>query len=175
MLSRMTLGIVGMGRLGRKVASIGRAMGMRVVWFDPYVSGGTATLLELAAGSDVLSLHAPATPETVGLVSRKVLEAMPPRGLVVNTARGELLDTDALIDLLEAGHIAAAALDTVEGEYSPDFSDSFGKTRLATYARHHDNLVLTPHIGGSTIDAWYETERHAILKACRALGIEIAQ
>jgi D-3-phosphoglycerate dehydrogenase len=92
---------------------------------------------------------------------------------VVNTARGELLDLDALLDLLESGHIHAAALDTIDGEYDPDFQTHFVKSRVATYARTHDNLVLTPHIGGSTLDAWSETERFVLEKAARALGIGV--
>jgi D-3-phosphoglycerate dehydrogenase len=171
MFSRMALGIVGYGRLGRMVAAIATAMQMRVRWFDPYVAGGVSSLEELARGCDVLSLHAPATPQTRGLVSRRVLERMPKGGMVINTARGELLDTDALLDLLEAGHLAAAALDTVDGEYDPEFSARFADSRLARYARAHDNLLLTPHIGGSTYDAWTETERRVIDKACRALGL----
>ena len=157
MFSRMRLGLVGYGRLGRKVARIGEAMGLQVRYFDPSVPGGVGTLTDLARGSDILSLHAPATADTHGLVSRRILEALPRGALVVNTARGELLDTDALLDLLESRHIHAAALDTVDGEYDPDFAEHFGASRLAGYARSHDNLVLTPHIGGSTIDAWSET------------------
>jgi D-3-phosphoglycerate dehydrogenase len=171
MLSRMSLGVVGYGRLGRMVASIAAAMRMQVRWFDPSVTGGTPSLVGLARTSDVLSLHAPASAETRGLVSRRVLEAMPKGGLVINTARGELLDTEALLDLLESGHLAAAALDTIDGEYDPGFSARFAESRLARYARSHDNLLLTPHIGGSTVDAWRETERRAIVKACRALGL----
>jgi D-3-phosphoglycerate dehydrogenase len=173
MLSRMRLGIVGYGRLGRKVATVGRALGMNVSFFDPHVDSGMPALLDLAARSDVLSLHAPATRDTYRLVSRAVLEALPRGAMVVNTARGELLDSDALIDLLEAGHLGAAALDAVEGEYEPSFSDRFAASRIARYAREHDNLVLTPHIGGSTLDAWHETERFVIEKAARALHLEV--
>lgn len=173
MFSRMRLGIVGFGRLGRKVALIGEAMGMQVHYFDPHVPGGFGSLIDLARGCDILSLHAPANADTRGLVSRQVLEALPRGALVVNTARGELLDTGALLDLLESGHIHAAALDTVDGEYDPEFAVSFGASRLAVYARNHDNLVLTPHIGGSTIDAWSETQRFVIAKAARALGIDV--
>lgn len=172
MLSRMALGLVGYGRLGRKTGAIAAAMGMRVRWFDPHVAGGEPTLEGLARQSDVLSLHAPANDTTRGLVSRRVLEALPRGALLVNTARGELLDEEALADLLESGHLGAAALDTLEGEYAPGFGPRFAEGRIARYARTHDNLVVTPHIGGSTHDAWAETERRVIVKAARALGLE---
>jgi phosphoglycerate dehydrogenase-like enzyme len=90
-------------------------MGMDVAYYDPYVPGGVQSLLSLASRSDVLSLHAPANAETANLVSRAVLEALPRRAVVINTARGELIDSEALLDLLENGYIAAAALDTVTG------------------------------------------------------------
>jgi D-3-phosphoglycerate dehydrogenase len=174
MMSRLRLGVVGLGRLGRRVARIAEAMEMEVAFYDPYVVGGRATLLDLAERSDVLSLHAPATQSTHKIVSRAVLAAMPRGGLVVNTARGELLDEDALLDLLESGQLGAAALDTIDGEYHPDFQPAFGASRLASYARAHDNLILTPHIGGSTVDAWGETQRFVVLKAAHALGLVVA-
>jgi phosphoglycerate dehydrogenase-like enzyme len=155
--------------------ALGGAFGMDVAYYDPHVPGGMPSLLALAARSDVLSLHAPANADTNNLVSRPVLEALPKGAVVINTARGELLDVDALLDLMEAGHIAAAALDTVAGEYEPDFSKTFGSTRVARYAGKHDNLILTPHIGGSTVDAWLETERFVIEKACRALGVTVSR
>jgi D-3-phosphoglycerate dehydrogenase len=171
MLSRMRLGLVGYGRLGRKVGRIAEAMGMTVGYFDPGVAGGATTLPDLARTSDVLSLHAPANDSTHNLVSREILEALPRGALVVNTARGELLDEEALLDLLETGHIAAGALDTVSGEYEPGFAERFGASRLARAARERDDLILTPHIGGSTIDAWFETERFVIEKAAKILGL----
>jgi phosphoglycerate dehydrogenase-like enzyme len=169
MFSRLRLGVVGLGRLGRKVARIADAVGMDVAHYDPHRDGSMPTLIDLARRSDVLSIHAPALPETRNLVSREVLQALPRGAMVVNTARGELLDTEALIDLLESGHLHAAALDTIDGEYAPDFSAHFGESRIARYARSRDNLILTPHIGGSTLDAWHETERFVIEKAARAL------
>jgi D-3-phosphoglycerate dehydrogenase len=172
MLSRMRLGIVGHGRLGRRVGAIAGAIGMRVAWFDPHKPGTAGSLAELAGSSDVLSLHAPGRPDTSGLVSRQVLEALPRGAIVINTARGELLDTDAMLDLMESGHLAGAALDTIDGEYDPGFAEALGQSRLLEYARTHDNLILTPHIGGSTLDAWFETERRVILKAGAALGLK---
>jgi D-3-phosphoglycerate dehydrogenase len=171
MFSRMRLGLVGYGRLGRKVARIAEAMGMAVAFYDPHVPGGMPDLLALARRSDVLSLHAPATEETRGLVSRAVLEALPRGALVVNTARGEIMDLDALLDLLEEGHVAAAGLDVLPDEFDPGFAGRFPGSRVVAYARARDNLVLTPHIGGSTVDAWSETERFVIERAARALGL----
>lgn len=174
MMSRLRLGLVGYGRLGRKVGDIAAAMGMKVSWYDPYVPSGpgsVATLEDLATHSDVLSLHAVANDETKGLVSRAVLELLPSGAIVVNTARGELLDLDALLDHLESGHLWAAGLDTIDGEYRLGFMDEFMSSRVATYARTHDNLILTPHIGGSTVDAWTETEWRVIEKASRYLGV----
>lgn len=172
MLSRMRLGIVGFGRLGRKVARAADALGMDVNFFDPGVDGGAPSIIELAKKSDVLSLHAVANSETKGLVSRDVMDALPAGAVIINTARGELLDTDALVDLLEAKHIAAAGLDTIDGEYNLDFESTLPKSRLIEYAATHDNLILTPHIGGSTLDAWAETQRRVIHKGATALGLE---
>lgn len=171
MFSRMRLGLVGYGRLGRKVGRIAEAMDMAVGFYDPAVPGGQRTLGELVRRADILSLHAPSTPQTRNLVSRAVLEELPRGAMVINTARGELLDLDALLDLMDSGHIAAAALDTVDGEFDPDFSKTFRDSRIAREARRRDNLILTPHIGGSTLDAWYETERFVIEKVAHALGI----
>jgi D-3-phosphoglycerate dehydrogenase len=172
MLSRMRLGIVGYGRLGRKVARIAEAMEMQVGFYDPHVPGGAASLAELARCSDVLSLHAPATEATRHLVSAEIIRALPRHAVLVNTARGELLDEAALLAALEDGHLHAAALDTVDGEYEPGFTARFAESPLARYARSHDNLILTPHIGGSTRDAWEETQRRVIVKAMAVFGFE---
>jgi D-3-phosphoglycerate dehydrogenase len=123
----------------------------------------------------VLSLHVPSTPETHNLVSRPVLTALPRGALLVNTARGEVLDLDAALDLLADGHLAAIGLDVVPGEYTPDFSATFGDSRLAREARARDDIVLTPHIGGSTVDAWRETERFVIDKAALAMNLVVAE
>ena len=173
MFSRMRLGLVGYGRLGQKVAKVAEAMEMTVNYYDPYVCGGAKDILELASSSDILSLHATSNEETRGLISEHVLKTLPKGAMVINTARGELLDTNALLDLLETGHIFAAALDTVDHEYEVDFESTLEKSRLLGYARSHDNLILTPHIGGSTRDAWKETQRQVLKKAAMALGLKL--
>lgn len=168
MLSRMRLGIVGYGRLGRKVARIAEAMDMTVRWHDPY-QDNSMSLEAVLEQADVLCLHATATPETFHLVNRAMLERLPQGAIIINTARGELLDLEAVLDKLDSGHLAGVALDTIDGEYDPSFASTFAQSRVAQYARTHDNLLLTPHIGGSTYDAWHSTQRRVIDKAIDAL------
>lgn len=165
MLSRMTLGIVGLGRIGCMVKRIAEAMKMKVLFYDPHRAGTLPSVKELVAHSDILSIHAVLSHETNNLVSRAVLEDLPKKAYVVNTARGEIVDINALIDLLESGHIAGAALDVMIGEYTPEFRENFKISRALQYAKTHDNLIMTPHIGGSTKDAWFETEQRVIFKA----------
>jgi len=166
MLSHSTLGIVGLGRLGRKVARYAEAFGMTVRYFDPYVAppgAGPARcedLTELVAESDIVTLHAPANDETRGLISAEVIGRFQPHAVLINTARAELVDEAALLAALESGRIAGAALDVLEGEYAPGFQAA--DHALVQYARGHDNLILTPHIGGSTQDAWSQTQARVV-------------
>jgi D-3-phosphoglycerate dehydrogenase len=175
MLSRMKLGVVGLGRLGGYVAAYGKAFGMDVAYFDPFVDSDevrrSCGLEDLAAWCDVLSVHAPHEKETENLISRQVIAGMKPGSYIVNTARGELLDWDALLDALKSGHLAGAALDVFEGEFAPDFNQTFTDHPLLQYARDSDNVILTPHIGGSTTDAWSETEQKTIDMAREALRL----
>jgi D-3-phosphoglycerate dehydrogenase len=173
MLSRLSLGIIGCGRLGRLVGGYGLAFGMKVAFFDPYVAAGPAgaekleTLEELVAGSDVVSLHAPANETTYKMISNDLFLRFKPGSYLINTARGELVDEAALLAMLTTGRLAGAALDVLDGEFVPGFQVS--SHPLLAYAREHDNLLLTPHIGGSTVDAWRETERRVIDLACAYL------
>lgn len=169
MLSRMSLGIVGLGRLGSLVASYGNVFGMSVFFYDPFVADQgkdgpkkCKSLEQLASVSDVLSVHAPHEPETEKLISSDILQALPSGAFVVNTARGELIDWDALLELLKCGHIAGAAMDVFPNEYSADFDIEREAPELLSYARQNDNLIFTPHIGGSTHDAWEATQLRTV-------------
>jgi D-3-phosphoglycerate dehydrogenase len=168
MLSSMSLGVVGHGRLGTLVARYGRAFGMRVRYYDPFVSSSSEgaerveTLEALVEQSEVVTLHVPHEKETEELLSRAVFERFRPGSYLINTSRGELLNWEALLDHLQSGHLAGAALDVFEGEFVPGFAERFPDHPVLAYARTHDNLILTPHIGGSTVDAWRLTEAHAI-------------
>jgi D-3-phosphoglycerate dehydrogenase len=152
-LSGKTLGIVGCGRLGSMVARYGMAFGMRVIAYDPYQphlpQGATAcsTLAELLAQSDVVSLHVPLNVETEDMIAAEQLAQLRPGAILINTARGAVLDEAALLSSLQSGTLAGAALDVLRNEYA--LGDR-APNPLIEYARTHDNLVITPHIGGST-------------------------
>lgn len=163
MLSKMSLGIVGLGRLGQKVAKYGEVFGMNVSYYDPFVDEGqnfhrSHDLHSLIRRSDVISLHVPHEPSTTGMFDRKCFDSMRPGSFLINTARGELIDFGVLLEMLQSGRIGGAALDVFEGEFEPNFSATLKTNPLRQYALEHSNLVVTPHIGGSTLDAWKLTE-----------------
>lgn len=166
MFSRMSLGIIGLGRLGALVAQYGAAFGMKVFYYDPYVADKRyvrcATPEELARQCDVISVHAHLTPDTQGLVDAAFIGLMPPGSFIVNTARGGIVEETALLEALESGHLAGAALDMLEGEHLPGFKQKLTEHPLVRYARTHDNLIITPKMGGATVDAWGRTERHIV-------------
>lgn len=168
MLSRMSLGIVGHGRLGTLVARYGKAFGMKVRYFDPYVDFSAEgaekvnSLESLVSQSDIVTVLVPHEKETEGMFDERVFGCFKHGSYLVNTARGELIDWNALLDSLESGRLAGVALDVFEGEFVPGFAARYPQHSLLKYARAHNNVILTPHIGGSTIDAWRETEAHAI-------------
>ncbi|MDQ3708626.1 MAG: phosphoglycerate dehydrogenase [Actinomycetota bacterium] len=145
------LGILGLGRVGTLVAQRCSALGMRLVAYDPYVTVERAhrmgvelveTVPELCALADVLTVHLPKTPETVGIVGLDELRSMKPTARVVNTARGGIIDEEALYVAVADGWIAGAALDVFAHEPMTD-SKLFGL----------DNVVVTPHLGASTTEA----------------------
>jgi glyoxylate reductase len=135
-LAGKTLGIVGMGRIGRAVARRAEAFGMRVI-----AAGRGDSIDDLFAAADVVSLHCPLTPATRGLVDPRRLALMKPSAILVNTARGALVDEGALVDALRAGRIFAAALDVYAHEPEID-------PRLLDCPR----LILAPHIGSATTE-----------------------
>jgi D-3-phosphoglycerate dehydrogenase len=146
-LSGSTVGLVGYGAVGSRVARILAGFDARVLVFDPYldaaVLGGSAQLValdELLASSLIVSLHARATPESAGMIGAAQLAAMPEGSVLVNCARGSLLDYDALCDALDSGHLFGAALDVFPEEPIPEGS------RLLSMP----GVVMTPHLAGAS-------------------------
>ncbi|MCV7402032.1 3-phosphoglycerate dehydrogenase [Mycobacterium fragae] len=151
-LAGLTAGLVGLGAVGRAVKWRLAGLGLRVIAYDPYNDDARHSLDELLAEADVVSLHAPVTEETAGLIDAKQFAAMRDGVVYVNTARAQLHDTDALVEALRSGKVAAAGLDHFVGEWLPVDHPLVGMS----------NVVLTPHIGGAT---WNTEARQAQMVA----------
>ncbi len=150
-----TLGLVGLGRLGSIAARIGQGFGMRVIGCDPRpvdLPGVTRLPFDrVLADADVVSLHLHLAPETEGLIGRAAFAAMKPGAILINTSRGRIVDEAALIEALDSGRLGGAGLDVIDGEWMDDAARR--EHPLLAYARAHDNLVVTPHIGGATVES----------------------
>jgi phosphoglycerate dehydrogenase-like enzyme len=160
-----TLGLFGYGRIGRRVGEKGAALGMRVLAHDPYVAEASATRGELFREADVLSIHTPLTPETRHAVGAAELAAMKPGAILVNTARGPLVDTVALAHALRDGRLGGAGLDVYEEAPLPADHP----------LRGCDNVVLTPHSAAYTEEALAEVRKRALGDALRLLHGERAR
>lgn len=141
-LGGRTLGLVGLGRIGSLVAEKARGLGMDVLAYDPYVRG-TVALEQLQAEAEFVSLHAPVTNETRRLVDASFLSKLGHGAVLVNTARGELVDEAALVAALDSGRLRGAALDTLVDEPpAPDHP-----------LLNRDDVLVTPHLGAATAEA----------------------
>ena len=163
-IADVRLGVVGFGRIGRAVTTRARALGMEVVVHDPLVDEGAisaagarpVTLDELLRSSSVVSLHAPLTPETRGLIGERELALLPAGAYVVNAARGGLVDTAALLEALDSGRIAGAALDVLDVE----------PPTARAPAPEAPRLIVTPHAGWYSEDA-DETATRSVVDSVR--------
>lgn len=176
--SVQTFGIVGLGRIGSAVALRAKAFGFRVFAYDPYRPNGVELALgidraerleDLLRASDVLSLHTPLTRETRGMIGAAELALLPERAVVVNTARGPILDIDALADALESGRLAGAGLDVL-----PEEPPRAPYPRLLTAYRERASwlegrLIITPHAAFYTPEAWQDIRIKAAETMRRAL------
>jgi D-3-phosphoglycerate dehydrogenase / 2-oxoglutarate reductase len=160
-LHRKTVGLVGYGRLGRLVAQYLKSFDIQILAADPHVGGGAmdegvalVSLAQLLREADLVTLHVNLCEQTRGLIGRKQFAAMKQGAWFINTSRGELVDEHALLDALNTRQLTGAALDVLCDE------DSSGMQahQLVAYARAHDNLIITPHIGGCTVESMEKTE-----------------
>ncbi len=165
-----TLGIVGCGRIGTAMALRAKALGMRVVFYDPYLPDGVdkalgieraTTLGELLPRAEFLSLHCPLTRETNHLLNEEALAQLPRGAYVINTARGGCVNLRALAEALESGQVAWAALDVVERE-------PLDEDRI----RHHPRVVLTPHVAFYSVEGLNEMRSKGAWEARRVLQRE---
>lgn len=168
-LRHYRLGLVGIGNVGSRVAAVGGVFGMEVFAYDPYVSpeetarrgaSSCATLEELLDRTDILSLHAPFTEETAGMISDREIRRLRAGAVVINAARGELIDLAALVGALNDGHLAGAACDVFDPEPA-----QLPNPLPAT-------LRLTPHIAGCTSEAKEDAGIRLYRAICDALDLE---
>ncbi len=149
-----TIGVIGYGRLGSKVASYAQCFGMRVLAYDtqnPDVASGVekVDLEMLLRDADVVSLHIPGSEDNYGFFGADKIAKMKRGALLINTARGEILDESDFLSALETGQIGGAALDVLQGENTNN-PDWLAENLLIKYAQENSNLLITPHIGGAT-------------------------
>jgi D-3-phosphoglycerate dehydrogenase len=148
-----TLGIVGYGNIGSQLSTLAEAMGMRVIYYDHtdrLRHGNTEpidTLHDLLAQSDIVSLHVPETPATAGMIGQTEIRAMKPGAYLINNSRGTVVDLEALAGALRDGHLAGAAVDVFPVEPASNAD------RFTSPLQGLKNVILTPHIGGSTEEA----------------------
>jgi D-3-phosphoglycerate dehydrogenase len=171
-LRAKTLGILGLGRVGLEVARRAKGFGMEIIGSDPFVSAAVArengirlvSLDELLSGSDYLTLHVGLTPQTAGVINAKSLAGMKKGVRIINCARGELLDDAALVEALKSGQVAGAALDVFTVE--PPVRSSYAGM---------DNVILTPHIAGSTAEAQEAVGIQIARQVCDYLKLGVVQ
>jgi D-lactate dehydrogenase len=171
-LRNRTIGVVGTGHIGVHVIRIARGFMMRAVAFDAQPDKRLAdaldfayveTLDELLAQSDIVTLHAPLVPSTHHMINRHNIDRMRPGSLLINTARGGLIETDAVVAALASGHLGGAGLDVFEGETlireeKELLSDSYNLEELRTLTRNlalfrHENVIVTPHVAFNSVEA----------------------
>ncbi len=155
------LGIVGLGRIGAKVARYGRAFSMEVRAYDRYREewpadvSWAASLDALLETADVLTLHVPLNEDTRGMIGAAELARLPRGAVLVNTSRGGVVRGGDLVQALRSGRLSGAAVDVVEGETAPGGP---GEDPLVRYAAEATNLLVTPHIAGATAESMEKTE-----------------
>ena len=153
------LALIGVGRIGRRVANRARAFGYEVVAYDPYQEGGAASVEEAVAEADAVSLHAPLTDDTRHIIGEATLSAMKRRPVLVNTSRGGLVDLEAVTRALDDGRLGAVALDVTEPEPLP----------AGHPLRTHPRAIVTPHMSFYSAEAQAELQRRAVEEVVRAL------
>lgn len=158
------LGVVGYGRIGSQLGILAEALGMEVIYYDVEhkLPIGNAkpvnSFEELLVEADVVSLHVPETPVTKNMINESAIASMRPGSLLINAARGTVVDIDALASALESGHLRGAAIDVFPVEPKSN------KESFESPLRRFDNVILTPHIGGATEEAQFNIGREVAAK-----------
>ena len=175
-LRHRTFGIIGCGRIGTAVALRAKAFGFDVVFYDPYVKDGldkalgirrVDSLKDLLTESYIVSMHCPLSPQTRGMISSEQIQWMPKGSFLINTARGGVVDTLAVIDALASGHLAGAGIDVLEQEPPPTDSPILAAWRNPDHPAH-DRLLLNPHTAFYCDEGCEEFRRKGAMEIARA-------
>ncbi|WP_394892250.1 NAD(P)-dependent oxidoreductase [Mesorhizobium sp. AaZ16] len=160
-LAGRSLGILGFGRIGEKIARYASAFGMAVGAYDiasrsaatPVIWHDTAA--SLFSASEIVTVHVPYNPDTQGLVDASLIARMPRGGRLINTARGAVVDEAAVVAALRSGHLGGVAVDVLAGEHEPGCPQASALWQLG---QSDERVIITPHIGGAALEAWEKTE-----------------
>jgi D-specific alpha-keto acid dehydrogenase len=174
-LRDLTIGVIGTGRIGGAVMDRLRGFGCRTLAYDtrPQASADYVSLGELLQQSDIVTLHTPLTADTHHLLGRHRIERMKHGAVIVNTGRGALLDTEALVSALESGRLGGAALDVLEGEegiFYADCSDKPIESRLLLRLHKLPNVLISPHTAYYTDHALRDTVEHSLTNCLKFAG-----
>ena len=176
-LRNKTLGVLGFGRIGQRVGEIARVFGMKVVAYDPYLpaeifaknEATSMSIPELCEIADFVTIHLPLTPETKNMFNKESIAKMKPDAVVLNMARGGIVNEQDMYEALKAGTIGGYATDVMENELAAG-----GLTEGAGFDSplfECDNFIVSPHIGAQTVDASYDIGQHIIGKVKEALAL----
>lgn len=177
-ISDATLGIIGLGRIGTAVALRAKAFGLQIVFYDPYIPDGQDKALgvrrcsrmdSLLCESDIVSIHTPLTEETKEMANKAFFGSMKQGAIFINTARGAIVDLDALTESLLTDHLKAAGLDVLPTE-PPDLSHPLFKAWQNHDSEISNRLIITPHSAFYNKESYVEMRRKAAEEAARVLG-----
>jgi D-3-phosphoglycerate dehydrogenase len=163
-LYKKTLGIVGLGRLGNMMAKYGKAFGMEIIAFDPYLDEKyflknkykKVSLKDLLKKSDVISIHVHLNKETENMFNEKIFKLMPKKPIIINTSRGKIVNERDLLKALKSKKISGYGTDVLADEL--EFNKKFENNKLIEYARESNNIIITPHVGGVTFESREATD-----------------
>jgi phosphoglycerate dehydrogenase-like enzyme len=175
-----TLGVLGVGRLGKMMVPMALGFGMKVVAHDPNVPAEQIAALgaepvgfaDVFSRADIVTIHVPLVKETENLIGEKEFAAMRPGGWLINTSRGKIVDEKYLLAALVSGHLAGAGLDVVTDEIN---DGSMQNHPLIRYASAHGNLILSPHIAGTTEESLEKTQiflANKLIQTVERLGLK---
>jgi D-3-phosphoglycerate dehydrogenase / 2-oxoglutarate reductase len=170
-LKNKRLGVIGLGRLGGQVAKTGCIFGMEIGYFDPYKKNKKYlkfnSLKSILKWADIITIHVHLNKQTENMINQNFFKNCNKGLYLINTSRGEIINESYLLEALKKNKIKGAALDVLSGELNPK---SIKNNKLINYCKNHDNLIITPHIGGATKESMRKTEEFIANKIISEIG-----